>query len=74
MERFGKLVMFFGGFIVLAGLVIWLFGDKLKFLGRLPGDIRIERDNFRLYIPITTMILVSVLLTFLMWVFQKFRN
>jgi hypothetical protein len=72
MERLGKGVIAIGVLVVIAGVVIWLFGDKLRFLGRLPGDIRIERENFRLYIPITTMVLASVLLTLIMWLIQRF--
>ena len=71
MERTGKLVIAVGILIVIAGVIIWLFGDKLRFIGRLPGDIRIERENFRLYIPITTMILASLLLTGIMWIIQR---
>ena len=72
MDRTGKLVIAVGILIVIAGVIIWLFGDKLRFLGRLPGDIRIERENFRLYIPITTMVLASLLLTLVMWLIQRF--
>lgn len=72
MDRIGKSVIVIGAVIVVAGIIIWLFGDKLRFLGRLPGDIRIERDHFKLYIPITTMILASLLLTLIMWLIQRF--
>ena len=73
MEKLGKSVIVVGLMIVVAGIIIWLFGDKLRFLGRLPGDIRYESDSTRVYIPITTMILVSVLLSLILWVVQKFR-
>jgi hypothetical protein len=73
MERIGKLVIITGIVIVVAGIVIWLLGDKLRFLGRLPGDIRIEREHVRVFIPITTMILVSVVLSLILWLIQKFR-
>jgi hypothetical protein len=73
MERMGKQIVWLGVAIVCVGLVIWLAGDKLKFLGRLPGDIRIERDNFRVFIPITTMLLLSGLLSLILWLVQKFR-
>ena len=49
--------------VVLVGLLVW--SGALSWFGRLPGDIRIERDNFRLYVPITSMILVSLVLTLL---------
>ena len=73
MEKLGKAVIVIGLMIVVSGVIIWLFGDKLRFLGRLPGDIRYESANTRVYIPITTMILVSVLLSIILWVVQKFR-
>jgi hypothetical protein len=72
MDRIGKGVIAIGIFIIIAGIIIWLFGDKLRFLGRLPGDIRIERENFRIYIPITTMVLASIMLTLIMWLTQRF--
>lgn len=71
MERIGKTVVLIGALILVAGLIIWFLGDKLRFLGNLPGDIRIERENYRIYIPVTTMILVSVVLTFIMWAVQR---
>ncbi len=63
-------------FLILLGLlliaigVLWPFLGKLG-LGRLPGDIVIERDNLRVYIPITTSILVSLVLSFLFWLFNR---
>jgi hypothetical protein len=72
MDRLGKSVIFIGVIVILAGIIIWLFGDKLRFLGRLPGDIRIERENFKVFIPITTMILVSVALSLILWLIQRF--
>jgi hypothetical protein len=74
MERFGKSVIIIGAIVIVAGVVIWLLGDKLRFLGRLPGDIRIERENFKVYIPITTMILASVLLSLIVWLIQRFKG
>ncbi|SHN46130.1 DUF2905 domain-containing protein [Chitinophaga sp. CF418] len=72
MERIGKTIVLIGVLILIAGLIIWFLGDKLRFLGHLPGDIRIERGNYRIYIPITTMILVSIVLTLISWVIQRF--
>lgn len=59
-----KLLIFLGIGLVLVGLVAWALQGRtgwLGWLGRLPGDIRIERDNFRFYAPITTMLLLSLL-------------
>ncbi|MGN6510069.1 MAG: DUF2905 domain-containing protein [Chitinophaga sp.] len=71
MERIGKIIVVIGIVTVVAGLVVWFFGDKLRFLGRLPGDIRIEKENYRIYIPITTMILLSALLSLVLWIIQR---
>ncbi len=68
----GKILVLIGILIIIAGLVIWLGGDKLQWLGRLPGDIRIERENFRFYFPITTMILLSVILSMIIWLIRRF--
>ena len=62
----GKWIIVFGLGIVVVGIVVYFFHDKLNWIGRLPGDIRIERQNTRIYIPITTMILVSLLLTLIL--------
>lgn len=67
----GKYIIAFGGLIVLVGAVVYFFGNKLHWIGRLPGDIRIERENFRFYFPMTTMILFSVLLTLIVNFLRK---
>lgn len=60
-------------FLVLIGLVIvglgivWLLAPSIPWLGRLPGDIRIERGNFKFYFPVVTCVLISLLLTGIMW-------
>jgi hypothetical protein len=46
--------------------------DKLHWIGRLPGDIRIEKQNFRFYFPIVTMLLISLVLTILINLIKKF--
>ncbi len=58
-----------GALLVLAGLLWpWLVKSGL---GRLPGDIVVERDNFRFYFPITTSILISLVLTLIFWLMRK---
>lgn len=59
----GKYIILIGAVIIIVGVIIYFFHDKLHWIGRLPGDIRVEKENFRFYFPITTMILFSVLLT-----------
>lgn len=68
----GKWIIIIGILIVVVGILIYFFHDKLNWLGKLPGDIRIEKENFRFYFPITTMIIVSIVLTLLINVFKKF--
>ena len=72
MAETGKIMVLVGILILLVGLVIWLGGDKPGWLGRLPGDIRIEKENFRFYFPITTMILLSVVLSLVVWLVRRF--
>jgi hypothetical protein len=62
----GKWIILIGIITVCIGVIIYFFHDKLHWIGRLPGDIRIEKENFRLYIPITTMILASILFTLIL--------
>lgn len=68
----GKWIMLAGAVLLVAGLIIYFFHDKLHFIGRLPGDIRIEKENFRFYFPITTMILFSVLINLLIKIIKRF--
>lgn len=62
--------------LIILGVVLIVLGLAWPWLvrlglGRLPGDIVIERGNFRAYLPITTSIVVSLVLTFLLWLFRK---
>ena len=68
----GKWIIIAGVVIVIIGILIYFFHDKLNWLGKLPGDIRIEKDNFRFYFPIVTMIIISIVLTILINIFKKF--
>ena len=71
-QQTGKIIIFIGAAIILIGLVWYFVGNKLHFLGRLPGDIRIERENFRFYFPITTMILLSLALSLILQIIRRF--
>ena len=68
----GKYIVIIGAAIVIIGLLIYFFHDKLHWFGRLPGDMRIEKENFRFYFPITTMILLSILISAILWIIRKF--
>ena len=67
-----KILLIIGGLLILGGLLYWGFGDKLSWFGHLPGDIRIKRDNFSFYMPITSMILLSVAVSVILWIIRRF--
>jgi hypothetical protein len=62
----GWTLIIVGALIVLIG-VFWLVGPSLPWLGRLPGDIRVERENFRFYFPLTTCLILSLVVTGIFW-------
>lgn len=59
--------------LVFVGL-FWAFGGKLLPLGRLPGDISVEKQNFKFYFPLTSSLIISALFSLLMLVMSWFRN
>ena len=66
----GKLLIIIG--LVIAGIgVIFTLYPKLPWIGKLPGDIMVEKDNFKFYFPVTTCIIISILLTLLFYLFRK---
>lgn len=73
MQLLGKSLVLFGVILALVGLAL-MFSDKIPFLGKLPGDIHIKRENFELWFPITTSIVLSVLLTLILWVISYFKG
>lgn len=70
MGDLGRLLMIAGGVLFAVGLVLTLAG-RLPWLGRLPGDILIERGPVTFYFPLATSIIVSVALTLLFWMFRR---
>ncbi len=68
----GKLLILIGAGILLAGVLVYFFHDKMHWIGRLPGDISIERENFRFYFPITTIILASIVISVILRMVRKF--
>ena len=68
----GKYIVLAGAVIVILGAIVYFLGDKLHWLGRLPGDIRVEKENFKFFFPVTTMIIVSVVLNLVIILIRKF--
>ena len=70
MRSIGLPVIVIGICVVIAGLLI--YSGALAWFGRLPGDIRVERESVRLFIPITSMLLLSLVLSLLMYLLRRF--
>ncbi len=73
MQFLGRSLVVFGIVLTLVGAAL-MFSDKIPWLGRLPGDIHIKRENFEFYFPVMTSIILSVLLSLILWVISYFRN
>jgi hypothetical protein len=76
-ERVTEGIQHIGRFLIVLGVVIAAVGallslsDKVPWLGRLPGDIFIHKRNFTFYFPLATSIVISIVLTFLFWIFGR---
>jgi hypothetical protein len=66
----GKLLILVGFLLVGAGMLLTI-GSKFNFLGRLPGDLRFERENFTFLFPFGTCLLISLLLSLIFWLFRR---
>ncbi len=72
---FGKSLIIIGLIIALMGVLIY-YKDSfhfLKFFGRLPGDIYVKRENFTFYFPVATSIIISMVLSLILYLFNRFR-
>ena len=69
-NQLGKILIFIGIFIVVLG-ALFLLGHKIPWLGKLPGDIYIKKNNFTFYFPIVTSILISLILSLIFYFFRK---
>ena len=70
LSSFGKILIALGLVITAAGILL-ILTPKIPWLGKLPGDILVKRDNFRIYVPITTCIVISIVLTLILYLFRK---
>ena len=73
MEGFGKVLLMAGLLLALVGLIL-MVGGRIPFLGKLPGDIHIKRENLEFYFPLTTSIVVSLVLTGIVLLVRVFRG
>jgi hypothetical protein len=71
MVGLGKLLVLLGAVLVVVGLAL-MVAPKIPFLGKLPGDIHIKRDNFEFYFPLATSLLVSLVLSGILWLLSHF--
>ncbi|MBG9773126.1 DUF2905 domain-containing protein [Brevibacillus laterosporus] len=68
----GKTLVIIGVVLIVVGL-LWQVGGRFLHLGRLPGDIVVEKENFRFYFPVVTCIIISVVLSLIMYVIRFFK-
>lgn len=66
----GRSLILIGALLIVIGVII-IFGPRIPFIGRLPGDIYIKKGNFSLYFPLATSILISIAITLIMYLFRK---
>lgn len=71
MQEIGKFVVILGVFLVVVGMILWRFPGLFGWVGKLPGDISVQKGNFSFYFPIVTCIVVSIILTLLSWLFRR---
>ncbi|HHT9133907.1 MAG TPA: DUF2905 domain-containing protein [Candidatus Avalokitesvara rifleensis] len=71
LDNSAKLFIFIGLFFMLLGLSLFI-GEKIPFLGRLPGDVVLEKKDFKLYFPLATCALLSIILSLFFWLFGGF--
>jgi len=71
----GKILIITGAAATITG-ILFIYGEKfpiLKYIGKLPGDIRIQKENFSFYFPITTCILLSIIVTIILRIIEKIK-
>lgn len=70
MASVGKLLVIFGVILIALGVLLQ-FANRIPWFGRLPGDILVEKKNFTFYFPVTTSIIVSVILSLIVWLWSR---
>ena len=70
-QQTGKYIILAGICILIAGILIYFIHDYLKWFGRLPGDIKVENENYRFYFPLVSMIIISLVITLLINIIKR---
>jgi hypothetical protein len=70
-QEIGKFAVVAGIVLVAVGLLFWKYPTWFSWLGHLPGDISIEKGNFRFYFPLATCVLISIVLTLVGWILRR---
>jgi hypothetical protein len=71
MQEVGRFVVIIGVFLVVAGVILWRFPTLFGWMGKLPGDISVQKGNFSFYFPVVTCIIISIVVTLLSWLFRR---
>jgi hypothetical protein len=72
MGEIAKVMILIGALLILIGLVILVF-PRLPFLGKLPGDVLVKKENFTFYFPLVTSIVISIIISLILYLVNKFR-
>jgi hypothetical protein len=70
-QEVGKFVVIIGLLMVAAGVILWRFPSLFGWVGKLPGDISVQKGNFSFYFPVVTCIVASIVITLLSWLFRR---
>ncbi|MDQ3022663.1 MAG: DUF2905 domain-containing protein [Bacteroidota bacterium] len=73
LQPLGKILIVTGLVIVVIG-ILFLFSDKIPFLGKLPGDITIKKENFTIYFPLATSIIISIILSLIFYFISRYKK
>jgi hypothetical protein len=71
MQEVGRFVVIIGLLLVVDGVILWRFPSLLSWMGKLPGDISVQKGSFSFYFPVVTCIVVSLVVTLLSWLFRR---
>jgi Protein of unknown function (DUF2905) len=71
MQEIGKIIVLGGLALVVVGAILWRFPNAFGWIGKLPGDISVQKGNFSFYVPIASCVLISLVLSLIAWFIRK---